>query len=174
MKLKTERLIIRSLEPKDAKELSILGNNPKIAQNLTDAFPNPYTLQHAKQWIKKNNDPKSTNYVLTLDNKVIGGIGLSIKNGERKHVAEVGYWIGEAYWGKGIATEALKAITEYTFKTFKVERIEAKVYTWNPTSGHILEKVGYKCEGLIRSGSLKGGKPVDEYLYSILRKELKE
>jgi [ribosomal protein S5]-alanine N-acetyltransferase len=173
MKLKTARLIIRSMEPSDAKDLARLGNNPNIAKNLTDHFPSPYTLKKAKEWVKKNESSKSTNYLITLDNTLIGAIGLNIQTGERACVGEIGYWIGENYWGKGFATEALKALTSYAFKKFKLERIEAKTYTWNPASGHILEKAGYKCEGLLRLSCLKKGKPVDEYIYSILRRELK-
>jgi RimJ/RimL family protein N-acetyltransferase len=168
MKLKTERLIIRSLEPKDAKDLSIIANNPKIAANLTDVFPHPYTIKEAKDWIKKNNNSKSTNYLITLDNRVVGAIGLSIKKGDRKHVAEIGYWLGEPYWGKGIGSEALCAVTKYAFDTFKLKRIEAKVYIWNPTSAHILEKAGYKLEGTLRNSTLKQKKIVDEWMYSII------
>jgi ribosomal-protein-alanine N-acetyltransferase len=166
MIIKTKRLVLRSWEPEDAKELAKIANNPKITKNLVDTFPSPYTLKCAKAWIKTNKGRKrQTHFAITIDNKIAGGIGFSIDK-DNKFSAGGGYWLGEEYWGKGIATEALIAVTDYTFKKFKLQRMYAKVYTWNPASARVLEKAGYQLEGTLRKNTIKAGKVVDEWLYS--------
>jgi [ribosomal protein S5]-alanine N-acetyltransferase len=169
MILKGEGFTIRSWMPGDEKQLAEQGNNPKIARNLIDTFPSPYTLTDAKKWIKKNKGPKVTNFAIVINNKVAGGIGYSFKDGDKEHVAVMGYWLGESYWGKGIGTKAAKLITEHIFKDKKIRRVEAKVYTWNPASKRVLEKSGFTFEGTLRMSTLKAGEIVDEWLYSIVR-----
>jgi [ribosomal protein S5]-alanine N-acetyltransferase len=169
MILKGEGIVIRSWMPGDEKQLAEQGNNPKIANNLIDTFPSPYTLTDAKKWIKLNKDSKATNYAIIVDNKVIGGTGFSVKDGDKAHVAVMGYWLGESYWGKGIGTKAAKIMTEYIFRNKKIRRVEAKVYTWNIGSKRVLEKAGFTFEGTLRTNTLKAGKIVDEWIYSIIR-----
>jgi len=169
-----EEFSIRSWMPGDEKELAKQGNNPKIAKNLIDTFPSPYTLTDAKKWIKLHKDSKKNNFAIIIKNKVAGCIGFSFKDGDKAHVAVMGYWLGEEYWGKGIATKVAKLVVKYIFDNFKIERIEAKVYTWNPPSAKVLEKVGFKLEGTSRMSTLKAGTIVDEWIYSIIRNDLKE
>jgi len=166
MIIKTKRLVIRSWEPDDAIELAKIANNPKIAKNLVDTFPNPYTLNSAKAWIKTNKGRKrQTHFAITIDKRIVGGIGFGIDK-DNKYLATIGYWLSEEYWGKGIATEALIAVTDYAFKRFQLSKMESKVYTWNKPSAHVLEKAGYKFENTLKKSSLKAGKVVDEWLYS--------
>jgi len=172
--IKTKRLLIRSWRFGDEKELAEVANNKKIARNLIDEFKYPYKLKDAKAWIKltqHKNRPQRT-FAITLNEKVIGGIGFSLEEKDKKHTAVTGYWLGEDYWGKGYASEALKAVTKYAFKNCDIERMEAKVYTWNKPSAHVLEKCGYKFEGTLRKNTLKDGKVVDEWMYSMIRKDL--
>jgi len=169
MILKQDEITIRNWMPGDEKQLAEQGNNPKIARNLIDTFPSPYTITDAKKWIKSNKGPKAKNFVVLVDNKVAGGVGYSVKDGDKAHVAVMGYWLGESYWGKGIGTKAAKMLTEYILKDKKIKRVEAKVYTWNPGSKRVLEKAGFTYEGTLRMSTLKAGKIVDEWLYSIVR-----
>ena len=165
---------VRNWMPGDEKELAKQGNNPKIAKNLIDTFPNPYTLTDAKKWIKLNKNSKKNNFAIIINNKVAGAVGFSFKDGDKAHVAVLGYWLGEEYWGKGIATKVVKLIVNYIFDNFKIERIEAKVYSWNPPSAKVLTKSGFKLEGTTRMSTLKAGVIVDELVYSIIRKEWNE
>jgi RimJ/RimL family protein N-acetyltransferase len=130
-------------------------------------------LKNGLNYIKKlHKDSKKNNFAIIINNKVAGCVGFSFKDGDKAHVAVMGYWLGEEYWGKGIGTKVVKLIIRYIFDNFKIERIEAKVYTWNPASAKILEKSGFTLEGTLRTSTLKAGVIVDEWLYSILRKDL--
>ena len=174
--IKTKRLLIRSWRFGDEKELQKVANNKKIARNLVDCFhPYPYALRQAKDHVKanqeKNRQPRM--FAITINNIIIGAISFSMKDKDKIHTAVTGYWLGEDYWGQGYAPEALKAVTKYAFKYFNIERMEAKVYTWNPPSARVLEKTGYIKEGLSRKCTLKAGKVVDEWIYSIRRSDLK-
>ncbi len=163
---------IRNWMQGDEKELAKQANNIKIANNLIDTFPHPYTLNDAKKWIKLHKDSKKNNFAIIINNKVAGCIGFSFKNGDKAHVAVLGYWLGEEYWGKGVATKVVKLIVKYIFDNFKIERIEAKVYTWNPPSAKVLAKAGFKLEGTARTSTLKAGVIVDEWIYSIIKTDL--
>jgi len=166
MIIKTERLILRPWELRDAQELSIIANNPNVSKNLIETFPYPYTLKAAKSWTKSNVGlRRETHFVITLDDRIVGGIGFGI-DPQDQTVATIGYWLGEDYWGKGIATEALINVTDYAFENFGLKKVEARVYMWNPQSAHVLEKAGYRLENTLRNSSLKAGILVDEWLYS--------
>src|SRR5439155_1050682 len=89
-------------------------------------------------------------FAIVVDGSGVGGIAAEPGEGERRRSAEVGYWLGEPFWGRGIATEALRAVTDYAFATFDVIRLEAGVFGWNPASARVLEKVGYTLEGRMR------------------------
>ena len=101
----------------------------------------------------------------------IGGMGLTTRQGDLRHSAEIGYWLGRPFWGRGIATAAVKVLTAYGFETLGLIRIDARVRTGNAASVRVLEKVGYQREGLLRRAALKDGVPVDNLLYAILRED---
>jgi len=161
IRIKTERLIIRSLEAKDAKRLQEIANNKKIWENLTDTFPHPYTLENAKNWIKINQEKEKTNnFAITIKDEIIGMIGFE----KQKNFYETGYWIAEQHWGKGYATESLNAITQHIFSNYETKKIRAKVFIHNPASGKVLEKCGYKKQQKIIN-TIKAGKPIKELIY---------
>ena len=171
-KIKTERLILRSLKESDAETLSSLGNNKNIWANLTDSFPHPYTLEDAKNWIKINKEKeKIENFAITINDELIGMIG---QEKIKDHVLTIGYWIGEPHWGKGYITEALKAFIKHLFENHEIIRIEAKVFTHNPASCRVLEKQGFTKEGLLRKREKKVESYVDEWIYSITREDFEE
>jgi [ribosomal protein S5]-alanine N-acetyltransferase len=174
--IKTKRLLIRPWRFGDEKELAKVANNSKIARNLVDTFKHPYTLKDAKAWIKlgQNKDRKKRIFAIVKNEKILGNIGFSLKDKDKKYTAVIGCWLGEEYWGNGYATEALKAVTKYAFKYFKIERMEAKAYTWNPASTNVMKKAGYTCEGLSRKCTLKDGRVVDEWIYSIIKDDMKK
>ena len=161
---------IRSWQPDDEAALVRYANNRKVWLNLRDAFPFPYTVQDARTWIQlATEESPETNFAIASNQEAIGAIGLRLGEDVFVRSAEVGYWLGEPYWGMGIATKAVKAITEYAFANFGLVRIQANVFEWNPASARVLEKAGYVCEGRLRKGVTKDGKTIDHYIYAILR-----
>lgn len=160
-KIKTQRLILRPLEKSDVEALQKIANNKKIWENLTDAFPHPYTIESAKQWVELNQKKEiQDNFAIKTKDELIGMIGYD----KKKDIVETGYWIGEKYWGKGYATEALNAFTQYLINERKIKKIKAKVFTHNPASGRVLEKCGYKKQEETET-TMKAGKEISEIVY---------
>jgi RimJ/RimL family protein N-acetyltransferase len=104
-----------------------------------------------------------------MDDAVVGGIGIDVGTDVFRRSAEIGYWLGEPFWGRGIATEVLRALTDYAWATFDIIRLEAGVFSWNPASARVLEKAGYTLEGCLRQGVVKQGRVGDRLIYGLLR-----
>ena len=161
---------IRSYREDDAESLARSAHNPRIARNMRDTFPYPYTLSDAHGWIAHTlQQSPQVDFAIASETEVIGGIGLKLQDDVNRRSAEIGYWLGEPFWGRGIATAALQALTEYAFAEFDLVRIYARVFEWNPASSRVLEKVGYVREGRLRSSVLKDGQIIDELLYAKIR-----
>jgi len=162
--------ILRPWQRGDEDSLCKYANNYNIWRNLRDTFPYPYTWQDAEQWINiANNQNPTHNLAIVVDGAAVGGIGITIHQGNYRHNAEIGYWLAEPFWGQGIVTEALRQMTDYTFYHFEVHRIEAHVYEYNPSSARVLVKNGYQYEGTMRKSVMKEGILYDAYLYAKLR-----
>ena len=161
---------IRPWTNEDINSLVNYANNINIWNNLRNYFPHPYTEDHAKAWIESSgvNSPL-INFAIDLDGEAIGGIGLILNTDVYVMSAEIGYWIGEAHWGKGIATEAIRQMTEYTFYYFDIVRIYAEVFENNKSSMRALEKNGYYLEGVRRKSVLKNGVLMDDFIWVKLR-----
>ena len=110
-----------------------------------------------------------TQFAIEADNAAIGGIGIIPNEDVNKIQAEIGYWIGEEYWGKGIGTAALKTVTEYAFNNFYFTRLYANIFDWNAPSIRILEKAGYEYEGRLKKSVIKDGRIIDQLIYAKLR-----
>lgn len=148
------------------------ANNFKIWLNLRDRFPHPYTVKSAYQWLKLATDElKQYNFAIEVDGAAIGSIGVIPQEDISRMSAEIGYWLGEEYWGRGIATAALKAMTEYAFVQFNLCRVYAIVLVDNIGSIRVLEKAGYQLEGRMRRSAIKNGKILDEYLYANVKED---
>lgn len=163
------------------------ANNIKVWRNLLDVFPHPYTLEHAKEWIAHNKGDamvRGCNFAICItegpDQKVrpVGGVGFKKLQGSNyRRTVELGYWLGESYWGRGITTEAVKLILEYAWSsTFThvnageaIERVQACTFVYNKASARVLEKNGFEREGILRRTYVKEGKNIDGMMYSILR-----
>ena len=170
MELRLEKATIRDWRRDDKAALLRYADNPKIARNLMDGFPNPYTPADADQWLQlaTTADPV-TNFALEIDGEAGGGVGLMLRQGNFRRSAEIGYWLAEPYWGRGIATEATIALTEWAFATFDLCRITAGVFSWNPGSMRVLEKAGYTLEAVHRKAIVKLGETLDAHLYTLVR-----
>ena len=137
-------MYIRPFRQSDIGNLVKYGNNPKIAQNLTDAFPHPYTEDAGKAFIEMamKKDPPSI-FAITVDDELVGGIGLHPQTDIHRLNAELGYWLAEPFWGKGIVTAAIKEIVTYGFKNLPITRIFARPFGRNEGSKKALEKAGF-------------------------------
>lgn len=129
--------------------------------------PSPYTPAGGTAFIEASlaADPE-TSFCLTVDGKAVGGIGFVLRKDVERLSAEIGYWLGEEFWGRGIMTEALRAVTAYAVETHRLTRIFAVPFAWNPASSRVLEKAGYLQEGRMRRSAVKDGKVVDQLLYT--------
>lgn len=173
MRLELTRSILRSWRPDDLDSLVRHANNRNVWRNLRDAFPHPYTAQDGERWLRSATraDPE-TNFAIVVAGQAAGGVGVVLKDDIYRRSAEIGYWLGEEFWGRGIVTEAVKAMTAYAFAAFDLARIYASVFEWNPASMRVLEKAGYTLEARIRKGVFKDGQLIDEFLYAMIRRQV--
>ena len=163
---------LRTPRASDAQSFARHANNRNVSRNLRDAFPFPYRLEHAQQWIEKVTAPDAKALVLCIDvdGEAVGGAGVHPLEDVYRRSAEVGYWLAEPFWGRGIATTAVRALSEAGFAQFPhLVRLQAAVFGWNQASGRVLEKCGYVREGVLRQSVFKDGRLGDSYLYARLR-----
>ena len=168
---------IRKWELSDAKDLAAALSNKKVQDNLRDGLPYPYTEQDGKEFISamlSADENETFAFAITVDDKVVGSIGIFRQGNIHRQTAELGYYIAEEYWSKGIMTEAVKQICEYVFAKSDIIRIYAEPFAYNIASCRVLEKVGFQYEGTLRSNAVKNGKVIDMEMYSLLKAEIKE
>jgi len=166
---------IRKWELSDAKDLAAALSNKKVQDNLRGGLPYTYTEQDGKEFISamlSADESETFAFAITVDNTVIGSIGIFRQENIHRQTAELGYYIAEEYWGKGIMTEAVKQICEYVFEKSDIIRIYAEPFAYNAASCRVLEKVGFLYEGTLRSNSVKNGKVIDMKMYSLLIREI--
>jgi ribosomal-protein-alanine N-acetyltransferase len=158
---------LRGFRKSDSKRMAELANNEKISRNLRDGFPHPYTLEHAEEFIRRfiGQNPV-TFFAIEFKGEYVGNISLVKGNEVYRKSAEVGYFIGEPYWNKGIATTALQLITDYGFKNLDVIRIHTGVYEHNLSSQRVLEKCGFKKEGVFQKAVFKQGVYLNEVRFA--------
>lgn len=147
-------------------------NNLNVLNNLRDGLPYPYTEQDAEDFIRAmlSSDKNNTfAFAITLDDKAIGSIGAFRQDNIHFHTAEMGYYIGEAYWGNGYATSAIKQVCRYVFEHTDIIRIFAEPFSHNIASCRALEKAGFKYEGTLKSNAVKCGNIVDMKMYALIR-----
>lgn len=162
---------IRDWREDDATSIAQYANNKKIWINLRDAFPHPYTMVDAKAFLSNamQMDP-GLYFAIASNHEAIGSIGLMLGHDVHRFTAELGYWLAEPFWGKGIMTNAVRSLSEYAFCELDLHRIFAEPYTTNAASARVLEKSGFTLEGVIRASVFKDGRILDQYLYAKLNK----
>jgi RimJ/RimL family protein N-acetyltransferase len=159
--------IVRSWDRRDAASLALHANDREIWRNLRDAFPSPYTLRHARTFIAESQRMRpQRRFAIAVDGQAVGSIGFAPHTDVERVSAEIGYWVGRAFWGRGIATEALVAVTKYAVSQFALTRVYAVPFDWNLASCRVLEKAGYVLEGRMRRSALKEGRVIDQFLYA--------
>ena len=164
--------ILRKWKIEDAKELAELLNNPKILDNLRDGLPYPYTQKDAEEYISSMlsaDKEKTFAFAITADGRVVGSIGIFRCDNIHFRTAEMGYYIGEPYWGKGMGTGAVRQACDYVFSNTDIIRIFAEPFSHNTASCRVLEKAGFAFEGLLRSNAVKNGRVIDMKMYSLIK-----
>ena len=167
MRLECGQSIVREWREADREALLRYANNRKVWRNLKDRFPNPYTDKDADAWFALNRaHPERTGWAIEVDGQAVGGIGLTPMNDVHARSAHIGYWLGEPFWGRGIMTATVRAVSEHALAKLGLQRLEAPVYAWNPASMRVLEKCGYAREGVMRKSVFKDGELIDSVLYA--------
>lgn len=158
---------IRKIQQEDRETLVALANNTNIANNLRDDFPHPYTQDEADLFIQHAQSAHSTKrFCIEKDGIYVGNIGLHPQEDVYQMSAEIGYFIGEPYWGKGIATQAVKIIVDYGFDQLDIHRIFAGVFSYNKASKKVLENAGFEFEGISKDAIYKNGVFYDELRFA--------
>jgi ribosomal-protein-alanine N-acetyltransferase len=154
----------------DAPAIARHANNRRIAMWLRDRFPHPYTLNDAEGFLSVvlRQDPRVA-FAVATQREAIGGIGLDVGADVHRFSAELGYWLAEPFWGRGLMTEAVKQFTAWTFEHLEVHRIHASVFATNAASIRVLEKAGFQREGHLRASVFKQGRILDQFLYARIK-----
>lgn len=169
MRLVLKTCEVRSWRMSDIDSLVRYGNNRNIWINLRDRFPSPYTKRDGQKFIRtmREADPE-TAFAIAVRSEAIGGIGFMLQQDVDRASAEIGYWLGEPFWGRGITTEALVAVTSYAVDTHGLTRVFAVPFAHNTASCRVLEKAGYVLEARLRRSAIKNGQVVDQFQYAFI------
>ncbi len=169
MEIRLNKSTLRPWRGGDEASLIRHANNYKVWRNLRDRFPHPYTRADAEWWVgHAGNQSPVTSFAIVVD-EAVGGIGLELNTDVYRRAAEIGYWLGEEYWGRGIVSEAVSAVVDYGFQTFDICRIFAGVFEHNTASMRVLEKAGFRQEARLIKAITKEGQTFDELVYAIVR-----
>lgn len=162
---------LRPFTINDLDSLVKYANNPKIANNLTDKFPYPYTRENGKMFIEFATKNTPTNiFAIDINGEACGGIGIHPQEDVHRKNAELGYWLAEPFWGNGIIPKAIIQIVEYGFMNFDINRIFARPYGTNTASQRVLEKAGFTLEARLEKTLFKNGEFKDELIYAVRKK----
>lgn len=170
MELASAPCTVRSYRVGDAASLAHHGNNRRVWENLRDRFPHPFTEAKGAEYIARVlGSSEQTSFAIDVGGAAVGGISLHRGSDIEQASAELGYWLGEEFWNRGIATRAIQLVTDYAFNDLELLRVFAVPFTSNIGSYRALEKAGYLREGRLRQSAVKDGRVVDQYLYARVR-----
>jgi len=167
MQLTLKSCTIRPWRMDDAESIVRHANNHKVWIALRDHFPHPYTIEDAHTFLKSvvNSEP-ITLFCVEANGAAAGGIGILLRADVHRQTAELGYWLGQEFWGRGIMTEAVAAFSDFCFQEFQLRRIHAEPFANNLASARVLEKAGFAFEGRLKNNVIKDGKLLDSLLYA--------
>lgn len=164
--------MVRTWRGDDAPSLARHADNRRVWANLRDRFPSPYTLDDADGWIRHCvREVPATNFAIDVGGEAVGGIGLVLRSDVERVDAEIGYWLGEPYWGRGLASGAVQAFAPWSLRRFHLARLHAHVFAFNTASARVLEKSGFTLEGRLRQSAFKDGRLIDQLLYARLSED---
>jgi ribosomal-protein-alanine N-acetyltransferase len=159
--------VLRAWRPADKADLVRHANNRRVWRNMTHSFPHPYTTDDADLWLEIAANPgPSIQLAIDVEGRAVGGVGVIAGEGIYCATAQFGYWLGEEYWGRGIASAAARTLAERIGQEHLFARLEAQVFDWNPASMRVLEKAGFTRDAVLRSAATKDGMLIDTVLYA--------
>ncbi|MDI3485221.1 MAG: [ribosomal protein S5]-alanine N-acetyltransferase [Methanolobus sp.] len=173
MRIVTDDFTLREWEERDAEKLTSIANNRKIANNLRDGFPHPYSIKDAKQYISsvRLEDTDSKQVAIEIEGRVAGSMGAFFKENIHRKNVEIGYFLAEEYWGKGIMPKAVRCMTQYLFENYDIIRVYAQPFFRNTASRRVLEKAGFRCEAILKNNIIKNDVVQDSCIYAVLKDE---
>ena len=161
---------LRAWREGDASALSEHANNPKVWRNMSDSFPHPYTLEIAEHWVRRGHiDFGGDNWAIAYEDQVVGGCGIHQQAGQFRCNAEIGYWLAEPHWGRGIVTQVARVLTARALTRPEITRVYAPIHGHNRASMRVVEKSGFVCEGVQRRSAIKAGQVIDRVVYACYR-----
>lgn len=166
--------LLRKWEVSDANDVEKCANNEKIANNLRNVFPYPYTLEDAKWYVEScafNDESQQICRAIVVNGKAVGSVGIFVGSDVYEKSAELGYWLSEEYWRKGIMSKAVNQLCKEAFEIFDIVRIYAEPLEQNAGSRGVLEKAGFTLEGIMKNGVCKNGKIFGYCMYALLKEE---
>jgi len=159
--------VVRNWRMSDIDSLLRHADNRKVWLNVGDRFPHPYTKEAAHDWCTQLADrPHATHWAIDIGGDAVGGVGMDIGDDIYCLTAHFGYWLGEDYWGRGIMTAVVGSVADYVLEHYRLARLQAPVFEWNPASMRVLEKCGFEREAVLRNGAFKDGRVIDTVLYA--------
>jgi RimJ/RimL family protein N-acetyltransferase len=169
MELTCASCTLRPFRPSDAASLARHADDRRIWINLRDRFPHPFVVADAERYIASVLErPRLTSFAIDVNGEAVGNVSLRPGDDVERLSAEIGYWLGAPFWGRGIMSEAVRAVTGYAFTELGLVRVFAVPFARNPASFHVLERAGYEREGVLRRSAIKDGEILDQYLYAAL------
>lgn len=168
MRLVLKICTIRPWRLDDAESLAKHANNRKVWLALRDLFPHPYSVNDAHEFLERSiTERPATNFCIEVDGAAAGGIGIRLHRDVHRHTAELGYWLGESFWGRGIMSESVAAaFMHFCFDNFPLRRLYAEPFANNRASARVLEKAGFVYEGRLKNNVIKNGELLDSLLYA--------
>ncbi|HZK48347.1 MAG TPA: GNAT family protein [Thermoleophilia bacterium] len=161
---------VRDVRVEDAPSIAAYADNPRVAANLRDVFPHPYRLEDAQGFLAHvMQQLPPTVFAIATEAEAVGVIGLTLGEDVHRFTAELGYWLGEPFWGRGVMTSAVRVVVAHGFRELGLLRIHADPYAGNVGSARVLEKAGFELEGRMRANVFKNGRVLDQLLYSTIR-----
>lgn len=161
-------ITLRSWHINDVDDLVASANNKNIAQFMADVFPHPYTIENGKTFIMfATTNPNSKIFAIIVDGKPAGSIGLHLQTDILRKNAEIGYWLGEPFWGKGIITKVIPQVLDYGFKNMDIVRVFARIMGNNIASQKVVQKCGFVLEGKYEKTIFKNNEFLDELIYAV-------
>lgn len=170
MRIRTPTSLMREWTFNDVSSLVRYADNPRVAATMRDAFPSPYTLEDARRFITLATSPGPRIFLaIEVDGEACGGIGIHPLDDVYRRTAEIGFWLAEPCWGRGIVTDAVRAIVPMAFGAFDIVRLQAGIFATNRASARVLEKCGFSFEAVHKNAVTKNGVTMDELVYVLSR-----
>ncbi len=167
IRMQCEKCLLREFRRGDEPSLVRHANNRRVWMNVRDSFPYPYRQSDARAWVRlASHDGLNQVFAIDVDGFAVGAIGIRRGEDVYRMSAELGYWLGEEYWNRGIATEAVIAMCNYAFDLLRLHRLHAEVFEWNLASMRVLEKAGFVREGVLRRSAVKDHQVIDQVMFA--------